>query len=464
MRKTKILIWHRHSHHAKRVKWSPFFSTPAQTDALLKPLFEPPSSYHITLHCDKDGSYRFSRNSLLLWLSVLIAAVLLSDNQMTFANNSGGNEISLLRSEALEAEGSGEFDRAESLYQKALTAARQSAARTKEVEFLSRIVQVRIENHKLLETDALVREAIQLAQSLKNTSAGDATLPVWMNDMADALYSKGEQTARDDIKEYCLRHYLDIKFAMTDTWDPQLICKCNLFTTYLASEGKYSEALPYVEREMAFRERTQPSEVAAIAFGYLALGAYYSAVNQSEQARLAFQKNMQMQSTIGLRQGYEALNARELGTLALQERNFVAARGFYNKAILEERNDKSTIVFDEFALGVLEQRANNFETAAQHYAKSLDCYDKCIRPAPSPLYPGAFDSVLVVASEHLVQVLQKSRETAPPIASFQGRAAKMRTEHPEWITTNPDPEKYFLIWWRLPFHIDMIPTRSVMPL
>ncbi len=464
MLKAKVLLWRRAGTRSKPMPWSPFFTTPERTEALLKPLFEFPDAQQVTIHSETTVKSQYPRIKLLLWLLVLIAAIRLSSGQTAFAINPSGNTMSGLRSEALEAEGNGEFDKAESLYQKALTAAQQSDSKTKVVEFLSRIVQVRIESHKLLQTDALVQEAIQLAQSLKNTHGGDSTLPVWMNDMADAFYSYGEHTTNEDTKEYCLKHYIDIKLTVTDTWDPQLMCKLNLLTSGLSTVGKYLEAVPYVEKATAYLEKMQSKERANIAWQYFVLGTHYSAANFLDRADSTFQKSLQLQAAAGNTKGFGGATAMEFGTLAMARGNLEAARHLFTQAISIDQTDIRTVALNEFALGVVEQRASNLDAASHYYQASLHHHDQAPRPALNILNPGGFDSLVVIAAEHLVQVLERSHKNMTVISSLKDRAIKLRSQHPEWNTKNPESEKYFLTWWSLPFHVDIIPTRSVVPL
>jgi tetratricopeptide (TPR) repeat protein len=459
MLKPRVLLWHHVRYHTEQTKWSPFFTSPAQTDALLKPLQEPPGKYHVAIQGYRESSSKYTKINLLAWLSLFITVISCLSNQLAFGVTPSDNGISILRAQALEAEGNAEYDRAESLYQKALTAARQSGSKTKVVEFLSRIVQVRIENDKLSHIDALVQEAIQIAQSLKNSAASDSTLSVWMNDMADAIYSKGEHTKRDDIKEHCMERYLDVKFAMVDVWDPQLMCKANLLTSHLTSEGKYLEAVPYVERTTAYLERTQPQEINRIGWQYFVLATNYSAANDAAKARFTFEKSMQLQAKIGCSQGYEAPAAKELGTLALEQDDLEAARRLFNQAAALDKSAMREVAQDECGLGFVEQRASNFEAASRHFRASLNCAAHCPRDKTEPINLVSLDSIVVVASEHLAQVLELSHKDQTLIQSLQGEAKKVRAQRSEWASKNPDPERYFLTWWRLPYHIEIIPTR-----
>ncbi len=462
MLKLEILLLCNSRCRPKPINWAPALRAPVPRQKV--PAIVSTQAHPTIARAQTNLLSQHSNMRLLFLLLGFIAAVYLSAGDLALSVSPGDSNIQTFRREALEAEGSGEFDRAESLYGKALAVARQSGAKSKAVEFISRIVQVRIENQKLLQTGALVKEAIQLTESIKNTPASDSTLTVWMNDMADAFYSKGEHTTREDIKEFCLRHYLDIKFAMTDTWDTNLMAKSNLLTSHLTSNGRYLEALPVMERSTTYFEMTQAQDIASVAWQYLALGTCYSAANLFDKAQAAFQKTARLQTQLGKSPQNEAALAKELGTLELEKGNLDAAREFYNRAFSFDQDDNRCLSLDEFGLGFVEERAANFDAAAQHYRACLHYHEKAKRPAANVFNPGDFDSVFVVAVEHLGKVLQQTQQNLGTMKFLNDKVLRLRIQHPEWLTKNPDSDKHFLIWWSLPTRFDLIGTRSDMPL
>jgi tetratricopeptide (TPR) repeat protein len=472
MRKSNVLPWHRSARRGP-IKWSPFFATPAQTDALLKPLFEPPAKYHIAIIGENKSPSRYNRAKPPIWLSIFITAVCLLSNQLALAVSPSDNGISILRSEALEADGNGEYGRAESLYQKALAAARQSGSKTKVTEFLSRIVQVRIENHKLLETDAFVQESIQLARAINNTTASDSTLSVWMNDMADAFYSKGEQTAREDIKEYCLKHYLDVKLGMEDRYDPQLLGKANLLLLRYQHSGRYSEALPYAEKLFSYKQRTKSGDPQFMADAFIGLAHEYLLIQDPTKAVRALNQGLQIKKSMDEDIIYEAIADKLLGIAEFETGSFDAARVLYRRALeLMYKNIGRENVHTnsgEILLGLLEQRAGNLKEAARLFRASLDGFDnskpETITPVNKFLHlEGITYSGQVISAEHLAQIAVK-QENLPLAQSLQIRARKIRAQNPYWAAcNNPAPDTFYMIGGHFPFPIEIIPTRSDMPL
>jgi tetratricopeptide (TPR) repeat protein len=415
---------------------------------------------------------RISVNLVSLLLAFSSAICVLSE-PIALAATPGDNRISTLRSEALEAEGSGEFARAESLYQKALLAAQKSGSKIKEVEFLSRIVQVRIEDHKVLQTDSLAQQAIQLAQSIKGTATGDSTLPVWMNDMADAFYSKGEQTARDDIKEYCLERYLDIKLIMEDQFDYKITGRANVLTTYLQHHGRYLEALPYAEEACSYLKRTKSSDSAVTSTAYFSLGIAYLLANNPAKAEIAFNEASKLEQVHSKDLSQEAKIAGALGNVRFEEGNFEAAKVLYERALNlnEQYIGKPAIAIGnaELSLGMLEQSLRNRDQARQYLQASLDCFDKCTPPQVDSvnerLHPaGLLYSGKVIAAEHLAQIATEQGNISQA-RSLQARAKKIRAQNPYWVACkNPDPDRYYLFWGHLPFPVEIIPTRIDLPL
>jgi tetratricopeptide (TPR) repeat protein len=473
MLKPRVLLWHRYSYLTVNVNWTQFFFGPTQTDSLPESLRNSISGHPIAIQDYQQSSSRCTKTELLTWLSLFITLTTLWSNQLALAISPSDNCISILRAEALEAEGNGEYDKAESLYQKALTAARQSRSKIKVVEFLSRTVQARIENHKLLATDALVQEAIQLARSLKSSTASDSTLSVWMNDMADALYSKGEQTARDDVKEFCLKRYLDVKLMMEDQFDYQILGRASLLTTYLQHHGRYLEALPYVEKACSYVQRTKSNDLEATSVHYFGLGVAYLLANYPAKAELAFNQASKLEQNHSKDPSQEAMFTEALGNVQFEEAHFEAAKALYQQALKlnEQYIGKPAIAIGnaELSLGILEQKVGNRDEARRYFQASLDCFGKCTPPEVDSVnrflhLDGLLYSGQVLAAEHLAQI-STERGNLPLARSLQERAKKIRAQNPHWSACkNPDPDRYHMIWGHLPFPVDIIPTRLDLPL
>ncbi len=412
---------------------------------------------------------RAYNKDLPLVMLIIVAGIYLSPVQTVFASKASNNSLSMLRAEALEAEGSGEFNRAEALYEKALRAARQSASKTKVVEFLSRIVQVRIENNKLSDTDALVQEVVELAQSLKNSSESTSTLTVWLNDMTDAFYAKGEHTTRDDTKEYCLKRYLDIRLVTDDHFDSQLLAKANLLTLHLQHLGRYREALPYVEKSLRYQQRTNKYDPKCIAAALGSLGAAYLLVSDPIKAENLQHQCIQIQKCLCKDVVQQGISEKCLGVAEFEKGNFEAARKLYRHALelyyptIGRTNIHTN--HGEVLLGLLEQHVGNLKEAAKYFRAGLDGFDRCQLPDVTPVnkfmqLDGMVYSGQVICAEHLAQIAAKQGDLQL-FRSLLARAKKIRAKNPDWqACNNPAPETFYMISGHFPFRLEIIPTRS----
>src|SRR5277367_2981915 len=118
--------------------------------------------------------------------------------------------LNTLKLRARQAETSHDYEHEDACYLQALTEAKKSGTKTDVLEILSRLVRERVENHKLKEIDPFIEQALAIVKTLKGTSSYDPEMSVWMDDIADVLYARGEHTSNQQIKMYCARRYLDI--------------------------------------------------------------------------------------------------------------------------------------------------------------------------------------------------------------------------------------------------------------
>jgi hypothetical protein len=143
----------------------------------------------------------FQNQNLVSCLFVLAAIItLFIIPKAALATSPQEQSIFSTRLQALKAHGDGNLDLADTLYTQALSTAENAGSKMSIIEFLSRLTQVKIQNHKLGQTDQLVQAAIKLALSIKDTSDSDSNLMVWMNDMADAFLKKGEIPKKKTLK------------------------------------------------------------------------------------------------------------------------------------------------------------------------------------------------------------------------------------------------------------------------
>jgi tetratricopeptide (TPR) repeat protein len=417
-------------------------------------------------------------SSVMIWSSV--------PTTVLNANAQDGNRalVPKLTLEARRAEDSGDLNRAEVLYINALEQAKRLDSKQEMVEIISRLVRVKIYNHKLTQTGPLVQQAIEIVHTLKNPpvikpSAWDPIVSifqkptkqetyshlsgVWMTDMADEFYAQGERTKDQDMKVFCMEKYLDLTYPIVEKWDPQYMSKLNMLTGYLASKGRYSEALPYAEKSLAYLEQNRKDDDDFLA--YLSLGTYCTAANSYAQAENAFAQSLQRYrakhgeppSSYVLDTGFAAIK--------LEKGDIDAARSLYLRAKKSETAAKAAVKLElaiarvDILLGVLETRAGNLDKAEQYYRASIDYFNKNPGSTKNPLNPGFNDSIVVFASEHLASVLEHMHGDIGLIRSLREQAAKVRIQHPEWLINNPDPEKFFVIFGCLPHRVDLLPTK-----
>ncbi len=398
--------------------------------------------------------------------AMITVAILLTPTQSACTTNL--SEISMIRAQALEAEGDGQFEKADALYQKALSIAQRSGSQIKVLEMLSRIVQERIENHQLLQSDALVNQAIQVAQSLKNSPASDSTLPVWLNDMSTAFYSAAEHTPQENVKEYCLKRYIDIKFATDDSFDVQLLGRANLLIVQLQHHGRYADALPYAEKSLSYELRTKPSDINLLAGAYFSLGTAYLLANHPAKAEPVFREGFRLRESLSKTIEHEAQINGTLGNVKLEEGNLQEAIALHKKSLdLQKQHLGKAAVgigYEETVLGMLEQRARNLTHAAQYFQAALDCFAQC-PPWAGPIYEnmrfeGLLASGQVIASEHLAQIMSQQGNSSLA-QSLKDQAKRIRAKNPYWSTcTNPDPDYFYIIGGHLPFFVEIVATRS----
>jgi tetratricopeptide (TPR) repeat protein len=286
-----------------------------------------------------------------------------------------------------------------------------------------------------------------------------------MTDMADEFYAQGERTTDQDTKVFCMKKYLDLTYPIVEKWDPQYMSKMNVLTGYLASKGRYSEALPYAEKTLAYLEQNKKDGDDTMA--YLSLGSFYTAANYYAQAESAFAHSLQLYRAKRADPSYNNyVFDSGFAAVKLEKGELDAARSIYLKIknateVAEKAARKLDLAIArvDILLGVLETRAGNLDKAEQYYRASIDCFNKNPDSTKPPLNPGVNDSIVVFASEHLASVLQHMHGDIGLIRSLREQAAKVRIQHPEWLINNPDPEKFFVIWGCLPYRVDLLPTK-----
>ncbi len=379
--------------------------------------------------------------------------------------------VSNLRMQALKAQTDGALDKADSLYTQALAEAENSGSSMKVIEFLSRLVQVKIQNHKLGQTDVLVQKAIKLALTIKDTAACDSNLQVWMDDMANAFYKRGEHSIREDIKEYCLEHYLDIKLSTEDKLDPVLISRTMLLKSDCGQYGNYQKLVHYNEKLTSYMQRVNSVDPNNTVSMYLDLGMSYLLACRPADAEVAlnraFQPDQTNKSIVDDPRFYFYLgHAKE------EEGDKERAKALYTKAF--ESIKKHAERFPSFnntiytgmygaTLGLLEYRLGNLTEADWLLRTSLITFEKCPVPKVNStnkiIHPdGVVYSGQVFCLERLSQVASKQRKLTLA-RSLQEQAKKIRAQNSYWAATkNPDPDHFYTIAGFFPYPVDIIPT------
>ena len=350
------------------------------------------------------------------------------------AQASEKDPLKQLKLQARHAEDSSELDKAEALYLEALRLAEQQKSDSDTVEILSRVVRVKIDNHKMNQTDSLVRDAVRIVGGLNGKPGYDAEMSVWMDDMADAFYEIGEHTVKTQIKEYCLKRFVEIKLAAADHYDPKLASKCALLTTYLYHQGRYSEAIPIMEKLVQYQQRTNGGAKDVVAFNYQVLADAYLGIQDPVRAEAACNEAIRLQPNDP---NHKALMERKIAQAKADQKKFDEAIAICTHA-LQSHNAHITgpniqSGWDAFVLGDIQQNAGNIATASQSYRTSLDYFDKCALVKSNELSSNLIQSGQVVAAEALSRIAAKNGDSALSL-SLHKRADQIRAHHPEWAS------------------------------
>lgn len=372
--------------------------------------------------------------------------------------------LSSLRMQAIKAQTDGELDKADSLYTHALEEAKESKSSMKVIEFLSRLVQVKIQRHKLRQADPLVQEAVKLALSIKNTDASDSNLDVWMDDMANAFYKRGEHSTRDDIKEFCMRHYLDIKLPLEDNYDRFLIGKSNLLQQWLSYNGRETEAAPYANKTFDYLKRIKPADPEILAKPYFTEADGLAQKHEFIKAEAALRHALSVRHKLDNGAYSEDELYLELAKLMEKAEDFARAKAFYYKQLeIEEKlKPNNYLGTRENLLAYLEESTGNLDAAMTLYKKSLDCFDHCqpdkVTANNEFLHPdNQHYAGQVFAMEHLAQIERKNGHNSLA-SSLQAKAKQIRAHNPHWLVAHPNPDAFYAAHGFFPFQIDFLPT------
>lgn len=364
-----------------------------------------------------------------------------------------GEPASMLLLTARHIEDAGNLKKADALYQEALAQARDEKAKTTVIEILSRLVRVRIDDNRIKDTEPLVTQAVDIVTSLKGKANYDPEMNVWMDDMADAFYSTGQRASHENVREYCLRRYLDIKLPIADRFDVQLMAKANLLTNYLQHKGNYLDALEYAEKSFAYLEQGRPNDPETMAIAYYSLGNAYLAAQKSSKAELAFDRCLKLMNRRSRNIVWEGIAKGHLATAKLEAGKIADARELYRQAIDLHRQSIGVTAaltqWDYIALGLLEQQVGDLTKARELFRNAFEASHKeGTRRNISGNFlrsEGAVYSSKVIAAEHLAQI-EKTRGEFSSSKSHLTMAKKIRAANPDWaINKNTNPEFFYLL-------------------
>ena len=427
----------------------------------------------LSIFKSQSNKYKLSFLIGLSFLAIIFTTVLFifirneSNKQKII---SAENTISELRIRALKYKIKGNLDQAESLCNEALKQAKFCQSNIEIIEFLSRLVQIKLFNHKLVQTDALTQRALKLALTLKDSSTTDSSLEIWMDDMANCFYKRGEFSIQDNTKKFCLEHYLEIKLSMDSKPDSALISRAIEFTKYCNMSGNYSEAIYYNKRLIKYLERV---DLRSKFDAYLGLSFAYLLANQPIAAEDALKKQFQISEVNNTNMMNGTNDSRFFlyyGHAKEEENDFAAAQRFYMKALqlqkqsLDKLSSLNDFIYNGLyraTLGSLEYRLGNLNEANKLLQDGLSFFKKCPVPqANSKDHPeGIVYSGQVFCLERLAEVATKEH-SLHSIESFQSQAKIIRDKNPYWAESeNTDPNAFYMVAACFPYKVEIMPTR-----
>jgi hypothetical protein len=165
-----------------------------------------------------------------------------------------------LKYAARKFEDGSNYAKADQTYLQALSEARQSGSKLDILEILTRLIHERAFNGRILETDEFIRETIEIVKNASSTNSYDPEISVHMDDIADTLYSRGEMTLSDTVKDFCARRYLDVELPINPKLDRLIVGRASLVNSSFAQKGKWREAVNVSQEVIDYWRRTSPGD------------------------------------------------------------------------------------------------------------------------------------------------------------------------------------------------------------
>jgi tetratricopeptide (TPR) repeat protein len=399
-----------------------------------------------------------------------IGVLLFPKSEATIAEKKDNSALSTLKLKAREAENARDYEHEDAWYLQALDEAKKSGTKTDVLEMLSRLVRERIDNHKLNQVDPFIQQALDIVKPLKGTHSYDPEMSVWMDDMADVLYSRGEHTSNDKIKTFCARRHLDIKLLTADRIDPQLMGETSLLITAYRHDGLYDEAAALGLESISCVDRIGHPDPLALSIGYYQIGGSELLGNHLDQAQKNLSASVRFRDSVSKDEGWKAIVDRLSSLVLARQGNLGSAKILCRHAMdvhLALMNGHPTWLsgWDAYGLGSMEMKSNNLKAASALFKESLTGFQSDKNPKAVVTDNNAtLDSGKVMALEALAKCQQLAGEKNDA-AKLLAQAKEIRARHPIWThSKNPDPVQFYAAWGYLPYPIESIPTRSDLPL
>jgi len=363
---------------------------------------------------------------------------------------------------AKEFEDNGNSTRADEIWREALQEAKTSGTKTQELEVLSYLIRERANHRRFAEVDPYVQKAIDTIKPILNTKAYDPEMSVWMDDIADTLYSHGETATNSDTKDYCAKRYLDVELTVRDRYNAELIGKACVINTSFCQSGKWQDAIAVAKSMLQYLQRTKANDVTSLKMGNYMLANDYLGAKQPADAIKYFtiardlssknqlSKNQpdlmfDLKMALAMAQQHKANEAKTLCEKGLETR----------KAAFGQKNPLTA--WNAYVVGTLNGITK--QESRKYLQMSYDSFQNNLNPKDTTDNSIAA-SGFVVSSEKLAD-LEESLGNVALANSLRVKAHQIRAKHPNWsLCKNKDPLAYYTANGFLPFQLDSIPTRQ----
>ncbi len=401
-----------------------------------------------------------------------LLSLFLLASSLVFASSAIANsdhEVNDVRRLILQARKAGdsesEIKKAELLYLQALKLCTENMS-LERLEILARLVHLQINDHRLSETTPLVKDAIATvkhAQAVKKVSGEQA---VWIDDISDAFIFRGERTDKEEIKEFCLERYLDLKFAVASGFDRELGSRASLLSNHYLAQGKYAKALPYLQQNFDFTEKLGLKNPIPLSLAKEVLGGAYCALKQFDRATQAYTDSLAFSRQNGKDPNYDGITLRMLGLVKSQAGDIVSAEKLVNQAKLvhEGIGQKAATqdAWDEYVLGLIALKQSHSKAGSEHFQKSLDLFDAGSSNGTGKIEAASINAGQVLCLRRLIEL--DSKKTAGAVKAMHQRVYDLISENKDWLLKkNPDPEQYCLLFGRMPEDVDILRSRLALP-